>query len=260
MDHKTWVRNVFDGASSGYGEKGCSFFDYFGEKLVTLATPSAGDKILDVATGKGAALFPAARRVGPQGKAVGIDLSAKMIEEAAKKAPFPWIELHQMDAESLSFPDSSFDVVFCAFALFFFPDVARALSEYKRVLRPQGRLAVSTFRGKAELDLWISERVKEFGINSRLGVAALDSADALRKQLADAGFTDIEIHEESKIFWHETAEQWWNSLWTHGIRARLEQLSLKDLECLKEEALVYAGSGRVAEERRALYAIARAIS
>ena len=49
-----------------------------------------------------------------------------------------------MDAEKLEFPDNSFDFVFCGFALFFFPSILKAVSEFKRVLKPGGRLVVST--------------------------------------------------------------------------------------------------------------------
>jgi ubiquinone/menaquinone biosynthesis C-methylase UbiE len=256
-EHKTLVKNIFDRASFGYGEKGCSFFDYFGEKLVALVRPTAGNQILDVATGKGAVLFPAARLVGHQGSAIGVDLSPRMIEEATKRARFPWIELHQMDAEHLLFPDHSFDIVFCAFALFFFPHIAQALSECRRVLKPKGRLAVSTFGKKSSLHAWVAERAKELGASLELGVTTLDSGDALREQLVSAGFTHVEIHEESKVFWHENAEEWWSSLWTHAVRSRFEQLSPQNLERLKKEALLKAKTGRVSDERHAFYAIAK---
>lgn len=256
-EHKNWVKNVFDRASSSYGEKGCSFFEYFGERLAALANPSNGNQILDIATGKGAVLFPAAKLVGAQGYAIGIDLSPKMIEEAAKKASFPWIELQQMDAEHLLFPDQFFDNVFCGFALFFFTHITQALSECRRVLKPHGSLAVSTFSKRAPLDLWISERVKEYGVSVELAQTSINRISDLQKHLTNAGFSHIETSEESKVFWHESAEDWWNSLWTHGIRSRLEKLDPKDLERLKKEAILHAGSGKVSEERHVIYAIAR---
>lgn len=257
IDRKEWVKNVFDRASADYGEKGCSFFEYFGQRLVTLANLAEGDKVLDVATGKGAVLFPAAKIVGPQGLAVGIDLSDKMIQEARKKAPFPWIDFRQMDAEHLLFPDHFFDTVFCAFALYFFCDIPQALSEFKRVLKPGGRVAVSTFRQRAALDRWVVEKTSEFGVTSGLNSISLDSDPVLEQHLASAGFTQIELYEEPKVFWHENGEEWWNSLWTHGLRSRLEQLSPENLGSLKKEALMKAGSGRVSEERHALFCIAR---
>jgi O-methyltransferase/aklanonic acid methyltransferase len=86
MKHKELVRDVFDRASPEYGTRGCSFFDYFGERLAKLATPNAGEKILDIATGKGAVLFPAAKAVGPYGAAIGIDLSQRMIKRGSKES------------------------------------------------------------------------------------------------------------------------------------------------------------------------------
>lgn len=255
--HKNWVKDVFDGASSGYGEKGCFFFNYFGEKLAEFASPAEGAQILDVATGKGAVLFPAAKIIGPQGRAVGVDLSHKMIEEASKKAPLSWIELQQMDSEHLLFADHSFDMVFCAFALFFFSHLSQALSECRRVLKPNGTIAVSFFSKQALLDMWITEKVKKYGITSPLATVILDRMSVIEKQLVETGFTLVKTREESKVFWHESAEAWWESLWTHGMRSRLESLSHNDLEELREEALSYAGNGRIGEERHVLYVIAR---
>lgn len=257
-NQKTWIKGVYDRTASGYGEKGCSFFAAFGERLVDLAHLSSGDHILDVATGKGAVLFPAAQQVGPTGRAIGIDFSSRMLEEAAKTAPCSWIELREMDAEHLLFPDHSFDAVLCGFALFFFPHLMQALSEFKRVLRAHGRLAVSTWGKKCALDQWVSDRLTELGIPSKLKATSLDNPAALEQTLADAGFQQIEIREEVHQSCHEDAAAWWDSLWTHGIRSRLEQLSSSDLDNLKREALSHAGSGQVNEERQVFYALAQA--
>lgn len=111
-------------------------------------------QVLDIPTGKGAILFPAAEKTGPTGKVVGIDISQQMLAETStpvQKRDIDWIDLVHMDAEHLDFPENRFDVVFCGFALFFFPSMSKALSEFKRVLKPGGFLAVST---------WVNERLK----------------------------------------------------------------------------------------------------
>jgi ubiquinone/menaquinone biosynthesis C-methylase UbiE len=72
MDHKEYVKNIFDKSAEHYGDKGCAWFEYFGKKLVALANPLRSAKVLDVATGKGAILFPAANAIGTQGSAIGI--------------------------------------------------------------------------------------------------------------------------------------------------------------------------------------------
>ena len=79
--HKQWVGKVFDCAASQYGEGSCSFFSYFGKQLVKHVPVAAKWQALDVATGKGAVLFPLAEKVGPSGKVVGIDISKQMLAE-----------------------------------------------------------------------------------------------------------------------------------------------------------------------------------
>src|SRR5687767_13079946 len=94
--HKQWVGKVFDCAASQYGEGSCSFFNYFGKQLVKHVPVEANWQVLDVATGKGAVLFPLAERVGPSGKVVGVDISKQMLAEtfiAVQKRDIDWINL-----------------------------------------------------------------------------------------------------------------------------------------------------------------------
>ena len=256
MQHKEWVADVFNRAAPEYGEKGCDYFDHFGKKLVAYTSPCKGDRILDVATGTGAVLLPAARAVGPQGSVIGVDLSLGMLQEAKKRSLFPWIQLQQMDAEHLEFPDNSFDVVFCAHALFFFPNILRALTEFKRVLKPHGRLSISIFGKRTPLNAWIVERSKELGATRQIRVTAIEDAEMLKDFLQKAGFSQIDIHEEKTMISYETSEEWWESLWTCGYRSNLEQLLPQDLELLKKEALVRAGREGIAQDLGAFFSVA----
>ncbi|HKZ54384.1 MAG TPA: class I SAM-dependent methyltransferase, partial [Anaerolineales bacterium] len=107
-----------------------------------------GASVLDIASGRGASLFPAAERVGPTGRAIGIDLAESMVEEAIREIcsrGLGNLEARVMDAENLLFPNATFDYVLCGFCLFFFPQLERALSEMRRVLKPNGRIATSTW-------------------------------------------------------------------------------------------------------------------
>src|SRR5437588_1978458 len=104
--HKQWVSEIFDRAAAEYGKKINSFFSYFGKRLVEQVDVPPNAHILDVATGRGAVLFPLAEAVGPLGKVVGIDISEQMLRETAKEVlerDIDWVELLCMDAEQLSF-------------------------------------------------------------------------------------------------------------------------------------------------------------
>lgn len=117
--HKQWVERIFDCVARQYGEGSCSFFNYFGKQLAEQVPLAPNYHVLDIATGKGAVLFPLAEKIGPLGRVVGIDISKQMLEEtsiAVQRRNIDWIDLIQMDAEQLDFPDNSFDVVFCGFA------------------------------------------------------------------------------------------------------------------------------------------------
>ena len=258
--HKKWVMDIFDQVAPEFGENDCSYFDYFGKQLVEFANLSPGDHVLDVATGKGAVLHPALQRLGPKGKIVGIDLSRQMIAELRKRVP-NHIELLQMDAEHLEFPDSSFDVVFCAFALYFFIDISAALSEFRRVLKPGGRLAVSSFgRGKSLVD-WTIHRATELG-SKPLKINPIYSIDVLKQFLEAAHFKQIQTQAETRVFCFENFEDWWKSLWTHGVRALMNQLSPQKLEQLKSESLSMAAKmcagKKIDNEYRVIYGLATA--
>ena len=82
---KQIVSGIFDRAATTYGQVGPRFFSHFGRRLVELAQIPGGAKVLDVATGRGALLFPAAESVGPHGHVTGIDISESMVQETAKE-------------------------------------------------------------------------------------------------------------------------------------------------------------------------------
>lgn len=116
-----------------------------------LAHLKPGDHVLDVGTGPGVAARKAAQCVAPNGSVVGIDLSEGMIDTAERSVE-NWQNkppsFRVMDAESLDFPDTSFDAVISLSAVRHFPDIVRAISEMWRVLKPGGRIVVSFGYGR----------------------------------------------------------------------------------------------------------------
>jgi len=147
-DSEAGVVGVFSRAAPTYDRIGPQVFAHFGERLVERTRPAPDAAVLDVATGRGAVLLPAARQVGPGGRVIGIDMSAAMVREIETdiRSTGPrHIEIRQMDAEHLDFADASFDQVLCGFALWFFPHPEDALREFFRVLRPSGYVGLTTW-------------------------------------------------------------------------------------------------------------------
>ena len=122
------------------------------EALLNEAQLGPGLEVLDLASGVGDPALSIAPAVAPSGRVVATDLGPGMISLAAELAHnngLGNIEFREANAESLPFPDSSFDRITCRFGAMFFPDLQKALRESLRVLKPGGRLCFAVW-GKQE--------------------------------------------------------------------------------------------------------------
>src|SRR5205085_9638759 len=92
--------------------------------------------------------LPAAQAVGPEGRVLGVDLSARLLEQARTKATahgLKNVEFRLADMAALGFPDSHFDAVISVFSIFFVPDMEGLVRELWRMVRPGGKLAITTW-------------------------------------------------------------------------------------------------------------------
>lgn len=238
------VSALYNRVAAEYGQIGPPVFDHFGRRLVELAGIEEGARVLDVAAGRGAVLFPAVGKVGSTGRVVGIDIAGAMVRETTAeiaRRDLTNATMLQMDAERLAFPDASFDYVLCAFAIFFL-DVERALSEFQRVLRSGGTVAVTGATDGDERWRWYNDLLVTY--SDRYGIAlspprrgASWEPDELLSLLVGVGFVDVhETVEEAKMAYADEGE-WWASKWTHGARYPLERMPPEVLERFKAEAL-----------------------
>jgi ubiquinone/menaquinone biosynthesis C-methylase UbiE len=244
---KEGLARLFDQVASTFDHVGPRFFSHFGRRLVEVTQIPTGAVVLDVATGRGAILFPAAEQVGPQGHAVGIDLSAGMVRETVaeiKSCGLKNIAMYQMDAEYLTFPGASFDVVLCGLSLFFFPQLQRALGEFYRVLKPGGRVGVTTFAEDSEYENWLSRVFRPYRPSpdsqtneeqTEPSLLTLDTPERLETVLSNAGFVEIQITKEEAGFVYKNEEELWASLWSHGARRSMERMESSTLERFKAD-------------------------
>jgi len=223
---------------------GAPRFACAGRRLVEVGRVGRGDVVLDVATGRGAVLLPAAECVGPSGRVVGIDIAPGMIEQtrlAIASQHVDWAEVHLMDADHLEFADASFTHVLCSFAVFFFPDVPRVLAEMRRVLRHDGVVGFAFERGVDPRWAWYEELLRTHGAledpPSMPGSGAIRGQGALVAELAAAGFGQPRELVEDVDLGYPDPETWWASLWTHGSRRPLERLSAERLDQLQSACL-----------------------
>ncbi len=159
-----------------------------------------GIRMLDVACGTGIVARTAAQRLDGGGEFVGIDMNPAMIEVAAHAAADESVAIEWQvgKAETLPFPDRSFDLVTIQQGLQFFPDKLAALQECFRVLVPGGKLAVGVWSSleKQGLQKNYAEAIERItgAASMHAPYGAIPEA-TLRSLLADSGFSDITIEE-----------------------------------------------------------------
>jgi ubiquinone/menaquinone biosynthesis C-methylase UbiE len=163
-----------------------------------------GDVVLDVACGHGNFTMELARRTGPEGLVIGLDISAAMLARAAarvRRAALANVLLIRGDAMALPFAGGAFPKLNCSGGLHQMPDLARVLAEMARVAAPGARLAASTFAQPGlELSGWRKLAWRRLALHF---VPEQRLADAL----AAAGFTDVRTQMAGPVFAYAEASR-----------------------------------------------------
>jgi arsenite methyltransferase len=160
-----------------------------------------GETVLDLGSGAGADVLISARRVGPTGRAIGLDMTEEMLELAranAARAGVENVEFLEGYLEEIPLPDDSVDVVISNCVINLAADKRVVLAEAARVLRPGGRFAVSDVIADPDMDAATRADMQQWtGC-----VAGALTEEQFRAALADAGMTDVEIRPTHRVHTH----------------------------------------------------------
>lgn len=166
---------------------------------------NAGETVLDLGSGGGIDVFLSAKRVGPTGKAYGLDLTDEMLALAREnqgKAGVSNVEFLKGEIENIPLPENSVDVIISNCVINLSADKGRVLREAFRVLRPNGRFAVSDVVVRGEVPAEIRKNI-ELWVGC---VAGAMQEEEYRSKLGAAGFEEIEI-EATRVYSLEDARQ-----------------------------------------------------
>lgn len=236
---------------------------YFMPFLLRAADVTDGMRVLDIATGTGLSAEAVLGAVGSDGHVTAADISPEMAGVArARFDDAPNILVTVEDGQALSFPDASFDAVLCNLGLMFFPDPVRGLSEFRRVLRPGGRAAVSVNT--------VVERSYNHQINDMIARHVPRLADAvtrtfalgdgrrLQSLLVEAGFADVDTHTVKHTFVLPSFDAYYGPFERGGASTGQALAGLPDeiRAAVREEARRYFGDKGGSIESETEYRIA----
>lgn len=179
------MKSVPEGANLGLG---CG-------NPTALASLKHGERVLDLGSGAGFDCFLAAKKVGPEGKVIGVDMTPEMLDKArknAKKGGYGNVEFRLGEIENLPVADGSVDVIISNCVINLAPNKARVFEEAFRVLAPKGRLMVSDIVLLKPLPESIKENVEAYAGC----IAGAEIKDKYLELIRQAGFSDVKVLNE----------------------------------------------------------------
>jgi SAM-dependent methyltransferase len=249
--HQEWTGDKTVAAWRKWQAQIAAFTQGATEAILESAHLRPGMRVLDLASGVGDPALSIASEVAPNGRVTATDLGPGMIslaEELARKRGLTNIEFREASAESLPFPNESYDVLTCRFGIMFFPDLPKSLRECLRVLKPGGR-AVFVAWGKKEQPFFTTTAgiiLKHVPVPppppdpDGPSLFMFGERDRLRHAMSAAGFSNV--HEEGRIIpgrWTSSAEEYWEQFTEVAapFRPLLDQLTPEKMAQAKSEVL-----------------------
>ena len=211
-------------ARAGQDVNSSAYDDYVGRwsrlfvpSVIAAAQVQSGGKVLDISTGTGEAAVAVLPVIGASGTLVGADISPEMVRSAVQRVNDSRFLPIAADGQELPFRNASFDAVVCQLGLQFFPDPARGLSEFRRVLCPGGRAAVCVISNPDRAPMWgllaeaIARRLPE---KRNMLMASFALADAKRVEMLfrGAGFINVSVTHEVRGGVIKHLDEYWDPI------------------------------------------------
>jgi SAM-dependent methyltransferase len=267
-DAKIRAATTYNTAADYFDDPALAFWDRIGRQTVERTSLRPGEAVLDACCGAGASAIPAAEAVGPDGRVLGVDLAEELLILARRKAQERGLghaKFRLGDIEALSPSTEVFDAAICVFGIFFLPDMPQGIRRLWQMVRPGGRLAITTWGPRlfepGNTAFWNSVKrerpdlYKGFNPWDRITDPA-----ALAAMLLDAGIrtSDVDVEAEPSVQPLQSADDFWTIVLGSGYRATVEQLEPGQRERVRTATIKELADHEVRSvETNVVFALAR---
>jgi ubiquinone/menaquinone biosynthesis C-methylase UbiE len=208
------------------------YWDVAGRHTIDRLNLKPGSTVLDVGCGTGASALPAAETVGESGKVIGVDLAENQLKRAQIKASqrhLQNVEFRVGDMTNLGFPDGHFDAVVSVFSVFFVPDMEGLVRELWRMVKPGGKLAITTWGERYFAPVYSIWREAIRTERPDLYTAfhpwdRISLPEQVSQLLNASGVPNAEIVPENGSQALRTPEDWWTIVLGQGMRATVDAM------------------------------------
>ena len=252
------VSRLFTELAPVYDSSGVEFFGPMARRLVELIAPRPGERALDIGCGRGAASLPLADAVGPGGAVTAADLVPAMVEAVSDDAlqlGVGNLSTIVMDASAPAVPRQTYDVVVAAAVLYLLPDPLEALGRWLRLLKPGGRIGLTTFGEQDPTWSAVDSLFSPYRPAGPLGPSIISEqgpfsgADDINGLLVQCGAVDVRTVTEPIRLTLTDAEQWRAFTMTTGQREAWQRVPHDERDRLFGRARFLLESAR-GEDRR----------
>jgi ubiquinone/menaquinone biosynthesis C-methylase UbiE len=241
---------TYSAAADHYERPALGFWDRWGAATVSRLALAPGNTVLDLCCGAGASAIPASRSVGANGRVLGVDLAAPLLELARGKAAregLTNVEFRAGDATRTQLPSGSFDAVVCVFGVFFARDMPAFVAEMWRMVRPGGTLAITTWGPgwcePASTAFWDCVRDVEPSLYRAFNPwDEITTADALTRLFARGGIAASSAEPAAGVHKLDRADDFWDIVLGSGYRGTVDALRPEQSEAVKDHVIAILSS------------------